>query len=453
MSPPALDRTVPPRSGRPVPFHFPDFEVVARGTLAVHLLPRSTLPLVHLELVVAGGADGEIGGTRGLATLTAGLLDEGTARRSSQEIAAAAEALGTEISTNADWDGTYLEATLRSGQGPAGLELLLELLGEASFPVAEVERLRRQRLAELRRRSSRPDFLASREVLRALYPGHVYGESLLGLAADVDALDRDAVDGWYRDRLRRAPTALLVAGAFDRGRLLETLERSGEGIGGETEPSPPEPVDGPPGRQVRVVDRPQAQQTELRIAHPGIARTHPDRVVIQVLNAVLGGKFTSRLNLSLRERLGVTYGAWSRFSTRRGRGPFVAGAAVDTDAVGVAAREILQEMERLRRQTVSREELRDARNYLIGAFPYSLQSLAGLAGRLEELVVHPGLPRDTFHRWPEEVDAVEAEAVLRAARDHLDPDEAAVVAVGPAASVAPMLEELGPVTVVPTTAS
>lgn len=453
MTPAAVDRTAPPPASRPRPFRFPEFEVTSGAGLDIYLLPRRTLSLTHLELVIGCGADGEPEGGCGLATLAAGLLEEGTAGRSSQQIAAAAEALGTEVLTNADWDGTYLELTLRSEHAAAGLELLFELLAEASFPEAEVERLKRQRLAELRRRSARPDFLASRELARALYAGHAYGETLLGLPACVEAVDRDALVAWYARRLRPAPTALLVTGDFDREEILGVVTRRERASGSAGGIAPPAPVAGRSGREVRIVDRPRAPQTELRIGHPGIPRAHPDRVVTQVLNCVLGGKFTSRLNLSLRERLGVTYGAWSRFSARRGPGPFVAGAAVDTEAAGLAAGEILDEMDRLRREPVRDEELEDAKRYLVGTFPYSLQALEGLAGRLEDLTLHPGLPRDTFQRWPAEVDAVGSGEVLRAAMEHLRPQDAVIVAVGPAAELQPQLADLGAVRIVPTSAS
>lgn len=442
-----LDRSRPPASPPVEPFHFPEFEVEDLGGVELYLLPRDTLPLVHLEVALRCGADGEPATARGLATLGAALLSEGTARRSSQQIAEAAEGLGTEVQTSADWDGTYLELTLRSEHAAAGLDLLHELLTEADFPEAEVERMKRRRLADLRRRLARPDFLASRQMLRALYPDHVYGESLIGLTDDIERLGRDQVVDWAKV-FRRAPASLLVTGSFDRRALEERMTVWGAFGTDVDEPSPTAPPRHRDTRRVVVVDRPQARQTELRVGHIGLPRVHPDRIAAQVLNGLLGGKFTSRLNLSLRERLGVTYGAWSRFSARRGRGPFVAGAAVETDATGRAATEILSEMERLRVEHVPEEELADTRSYLIGTFPYSLQALEGLAGRLEDLAIHPGLPRDAYRRWPGLVAAVDVEAVAEAARKHLHPERATIVAVGPAESLRPQLAALGPLEVV-----
>lgn len=444
----SLDRTRPPVSPPVEPFQFPEFEIASARGLDVYLLPRDTLPLVHLELALRYGADVEPPDRRGSATLTAALLAEGTAHRTSQEVAAAFEALGTEVHTNADWDGTYLETTLRSEHAATGADLLYELLAEATFPGEEVERLKRRRLADLRRRASRPDFLASREMLRALYPDHVYGESLLGSADDIERLARADVVA-RAGRLRAAPLTLLVTGRFDRDELLARAAHwDRPRVVAETAAPPPQAVPEPERRRIVVVDRPQAQQTELRVGHQGLPRVHADRIASQVLNCVLGGKFTSRLNLSLRERLGVTYGAWSRFSARRGRGPFVAGAAVETEATGRAATEILAELERLRADPVPATELADAKSYLIGTFPYSLQALEGLAGRLEDLATHPDLPRETYREWPGAVAAVDGGALIRTARAHLHPERATVVAVGPAAVLEPQLSALAPVEVV-----
>ncbi|MGH9464551.1 MAG: M16 family metallopeptidase, partial [Thermoanaerobaculia bacterium] len=191
---------------------------------------------------------------------------------------------------------------------------------------------------------------------------------------------------------------------------------------------------------------PEASQTELRLGHTGVPVGHPDRVPLQVANTLLGGSFMSRINLNLRERLGITYGAYSRLSTRRGAGPFVVGAAVDSPAVGTAVREIVGELARLREESAPRAEVEDATSYLIGTFPYTVQTLDGLAGRLEELALH-ALPDDYFRRLPAEVAAVDPAAIQRVAATHLHPDRLAVVAVGPARELVPQLANLGELTV------
>ena len=191
-----------------------------------------------------------------------------------------------------------------------------------------------------------------------------------------------------------------------------------------------------------IVDRPAAAQTELRLAHAGVPRTHPDRTRLGLLNAMLGGKFTSRLNLNLRERHGFTYGASSRFVDRRGPGPFVISAAVGNDVAGAAAREALGELERLVAEPPSAAELDESKSYLLGVFPYTLQTASDVLSRLGELTLW-GLADDHYDRALARVAATTPEELLELARRHLRPDRLTVIAVGPAASLAPQLAPLG----------
>jgi zinc protease len=162
------------------------------------------------------------------------------------------------------------------------------------------------------------------------------------------------------------------------------------------------------------------------------------------MNTLLGGKFTSRINLNLRERHGYTYGATSRFVTRQGPGPFLVGAAVATESTGAAAREVLAELRRIREELVEEAELAETRTYLTGVFPYTAQTIADVAKRLETLAVFE-LPDDYFDGYLDRLNAVTREQVREVAERHLDPERIAVVAVGPAEDLARQLEDLGPV--------
>jgi zinc protease len=198
-----------------------------------------------------------------------------------------------------------------------------------------------------------------------------------------------------------------------------------------------------------VVDRPGAAQTELRVGHWGPPRRHPDRAALSLANTILGGKFTSRINLNLRERHGFTYGASSMFVDRRGPGPFVVSTAVRNDVAAPAAAEILSEVERLCSEPVGDEELADGVRYLRGVFPYSLQSLGGVLGRLEDLAVFD-LPDDWFERQLSALGSIDPAEIQRGAREQLDPEGALVLAVGPASELAPAFERFGTVEVTPT---
>jgi zinc protease len=169
---------------------------------------------------------------------------------------------------------------------------------------------------------------------------------------------------------------------------------------------------------------------------------------LTVLNAILGGKFTSRLNLNLRERNGFTYGVSSSFAERLGPGPFVVSTAVATDSAGAAVREILAELARIQQEPVTTAELDDTRSYLLGVFPYTLQTIQGVASRLETIAVFD-LPTDHYDRLADAIAAVTREQVLSAAQAHLHPDRLSIVAVGPEHELRPRLQDLGELTASP----
>ncbi|HEX4965016.1 MAG TPA: pitrilysin family protein [Thermoanaerobaculia bacterium] len=445
----SVDRSAAPPPGAIRPFHFPSFlrRRLANG-LEVLAARHSDLPLISLELVAPAGGQYDPEGQPGLASLAASVLDEGTAGRSSLEIAAAAEHLGGYFATGADWDVGYLSTGLLAQNRAAGFELLADVAFHPTFPDAEVERLQRQRLAEILRRTQDPSALADDRLLRVLYAGTVYAHPLIGEEESVKALDREALLAFYHRHYGLAGAALIAVGDFDPEELLRQAE-SAFGDGGPAAPPVPRPEIRPPARPgiaVHVVDRDGAAQTELRIGQPGVSRSHPDYPALVVLNALLGGKFTSRINLNLRERHGYTYGAASRFSSRMGPGPFTVSAAVATESAGAAAREVLFELRRIREAPVEPAELEETLSYLIGVFPYTLQTIGDFAKRLETMAVF-GLPDDYYRRHLERLAAVTREVVLDMARRHLDPERMAVVAVGPAEELEPQLAGLGPVTV------
>lgn len=436
--------TSPPPPAPVRPFTFPPFERIElhRG-LTLYAAPQRRTPLVHLEAVVPAGARFDPEGGSGLAALTAGLLDEGTRRRSAIEIASAAERIGGYLSTGTDWDVSTLSSTLVSDHLVTGLGLLSEVLATPTFPAAEVERLRARTLAEIRRRRVFPASRAALAFSSSAYPGSVYAGSVIGSERSVGALDRSAVETFYRDCLCAAPMSLIVVGDHDTERLAAEARRAFAGIprrSPRTAPAlEPQPLD---GTRVVLVDRPGAPQTELRVGHAGIPRGHPDFLAAAVLATLLGGKFTSRLNLRLREELGITYGIRSSFARRLGPGPFLVSAAVDTDSTGEAVREIVRQLRRLREEPPADDELEETKSFLLGVFPYTVESLGGVASRLQEVAVH-SLPTDYWDGYAERLRQVTAEDVLRAARRHLRPDALTIVAVGPRAPLAARLEPFG----------
>jgi len=399
MTTAAIDRSAPPPSGEVHPFRFPRF---VRGRLpsgvSAYAARLPGVPLASVELLAAAGAQHDPAGREGLATLTAGLLDEGAAGRDAMEIARGIERLGGQIATGADWDSGYAGILLLSRHLEAGLRLVSEVATAPAFPEAEVERLRRQRLTELLRRRHQPAAVADEQLAAAIYQGTVYAHSPLGTEAAISSLRRDEILGFYRRRYRLPEAILIAVSDLDPETLLAAAgaalaaaptasAAAGENGGGAGGPETAGagawgPADirpaALPGLRVVVVDRAGAAQTELRLGHAAVPRAHPDFNTLTFLNTLLGGKFTSRINLNLRERHGYTYGAGTRFSGRLGPGPFVVSAAVATESAGAAAREVLSELRRIRDEPVTREEMEETRSYMLGVFPYTVQSMGDL---------------------------------------------------------------------------
>lgn len=444
-----VERASPPPPGPRRPFRFPDFrrERLANG-LELIVAPLRSVPLVDAVLWLPAGADRNPVERPGLAALTATLIDEGTERRDGPEIATTIEKMGGSLTTRADWNGAVVSLEGLARDLAPALDLGAEVARRPSFPPHEVERLRQQALAELLRRRDQPAVLAEEALSRTLYPGTPWGALILGDEATMAALSRDEVAAFHAAHYRPAGAALVVAGDVDPDAVRALAERHLGDWEGALPPAAGEVrPDEPAARRVVIVDRPDAAQTELRLAHPGVPRTHPDRTRLGVLNAILGGKFTSRLMLNLRERHGYTYGVSSRFVDRRGPGPFVVSTAVANDVAGAAAAEALAELARLREEPVGVGELGETRDYLLGVFPYTLQTHSDVLGRLAELAEW-GLPDDHYERTLESIASTTPEQLLELARRHLRPESAAVIAVGPASALAPQLERFGAVEVV-----
>ncbi|MFY9826454.1 MAG: pitrilysin family protein [Thermoanaerobaculia bacterium] len=446
---PPVDRSTPPAAGVLRPFRFPHFlRTRLPNGLAVLAARHSELPLVSLELLLPAGGQFDPQDQAGLAALTAAVLDEGTSRRSAMEIAAAAERLGGYFTTGADWDVGYFASGLLAENRAAAFELMTDVAFHPTFAAKEVERLRRQRLAEILRRTQEPSELADDRFHRVLYDGTAYAHPLIGEERSLAALDREALVDFYQQHYGLAGAVLIAVGDFDPDELLREAE-SAFAAGGPAAPPAPRPEIRPPSRSgisVHIVDRAGAAQTELRMGHPSVSRSHPDYPALVVFNGLLGGKFTSRINLNLRERHGYTYGASSRISGRMGPGPFLVSAAVATESTGAAAREILFELRRIREELVEPEELTETQSYLVGVFPYTMQTVSDLAKRLETLATF-GLPDDYYTRHLERLANVTREDLLEVARRHVDPERVAIVAAGPAEALEPQLQGLGPVTV------
>jgi zinc protease len=437
-----LDRSVAPPPGPLRPFHFPE---VQRGRLAsgveVIVAEKRDLPVATLDLVLPSGGSADPEALAGAASLTAGLLESGAGERDAAAVAEAVDGLGLSLETGVSWDWTVVGFTSLSSRLDAGAEILADLVLRPRFPEREVERIREERLAALLQRRSDPSALADELVGHFTFAAeHPFSRRLGGLRRTISAIGPGAVSAFHAERYRPLGAALCAAGDVTLDEVVALAERH---LGGwEGAPPPfafPEPARRFDRPTVLLADRPGAVQSEVRVGHIGIERGASDFLATTVMNAILGGLFSSRLNLKLREQLGYTYGVHSSFSPRRRAGGFVVASAVQVEGTGRAVAEILSGLRSMQAEPVSAAELDDARNYLAGVFPLTLQTTDALAGRLASLPVY-GLDDDYWERYRDRLLAVTAAEVLEAAGRRLHPDRAVIVVVGDAERTAAELE-------------
>ncbi len=415
--------------------------------LEVRVAPRGGVPLVTTLLVMDAGEATVEGERAGLAVLTGNALHGGTARRSAVELARALEDMGTHLAVSTGWDSVVVSVTCAADRFPRALRMLSEVVLTPGYPSDEVERARERQLGGIRQRGMYPARLATTAAAHFFFAeGDTYGRPMAGTVATVAGLERAHVAAFAADRHRPHGSALVVVGDVAEEAVADLAAECFGGWRGRALP-----VDASAGarfgeRRVVIVHRPGAVQSELRIGHATVARATPDYFPLIVLNAVLGGTFTSRLNLNLREDKGFTYGVGSRFLLRRAGGMFRIATAVATETTAAAVREVLAETETLVADGPTAAEVRGARDYLAGIFPLRLETTAQIASGIARLFVQ-GLSADHHARYRERVRAVEVDDVLRAARRRLHPDALTVVVVGDADRVAPELETLGPVEV------
>ncbi|MDX1494951.1 MAG: pitrilysin family protein [Longimicrobiales bacterium] len=447
-----LDRSRPPARGTFKDFDFPavDRRKLSTG-LDLRVAQLHRLPVVSLNLFMRAAESALGPDAAGLAVATADTLEGGTKKRSGSALAEALEGIGARFSASAGWEGTSLSLSCLADRLPEALAVVAEAVLTPGFPEAEVARVREQQLAAIRQRLMDPGSLATDSANQRFFADGVpYGRRVEGGAESVQALGPKGMTGWAEANYRPGRGGLVVAGDVDPGEVeAMVLEHFGEWTG---EPANLPDFEVRPRtreRRIRVIHRPGSVQSEIRIGHVGTTRSDRHYYALSIANMVLGGMFTSRLNLNLREKHGFTYGVRSRFTLRTSPGPFRVSTAVGNDVTAPAVREIMHELTRMADEGPTEEEVVAARDYAAGIFGLQLETAGQVATRVSQLVVY-GLPDDHFDEYRERIRSVDVAAAKEAAGVHIRPEEAQIVLVGDADAVAGDLEalDLGPVEIV-----
>jgi zinc protease len=432
-----------PKGGiaRPLQLATPETAQLSNG-LTVILSERKGLPLVSANLVVKTGSDANPIEKPGLANFTAAMLDEGTSRRTALQIADDVAQLGASLGTGSTMDATFVTVGALKKNFDAALDLLADVVQRPSFPAEEIERQRASRLAQLVQQRQSPGALAAKTTAAALYGDrHPYGYTEIGTEGSVKAMTRDDMLAFWKQNFVPNNAALVVAGNISMSELKGMAEKA---FGAWTKGTPARPALGnlsTTQARVIIVDKPGAPQTELRVVSIGAPRSSPDYHSIQVMNTALGGLFSSRINMNLREAHGYTYGAGSQFVFRKGAGPFVVYSGVRTDVTAPAVSEILKEVRGMTEKPMSADEVGRSKDALSRSLPGTFETSANAASSFSNVFIYD-LGLDYFTKYPERVRAITSEHALKAARKYLVPERLIVITVGDRSKIEPELRKL-----------
>jgi len=423
----------PPAAGPLRPYVFPPVEQfqLANG-LKVILVQKHTLPVVEGRLIVDAGAMREPAAKNGLASLTGSLLSEGTGDMTGADIARAMDVLGAQYSTSANFNAGFADVVALKTVFPQALTLAARTVTAPSFPVGEVSRVKNRALAAYQQTQARTAGLASDAFIRAAFDSTApFSRPASGTPATIGALTRDDVVNWHRTMYAPSAATLLLVGDLTPAEARSIAQQA---YGGWTATrSALAPVENPirpsSGTRVILVDRPASVQSSIVIGQPGFRATDPDYLSMVALNHVLGGGFSNRVNLNLREKHGYTYGAGSTLDLRPGSGAFRITSDVRTNATDSALVEAINEYKRVASEPVPAPELQGAVNNLVSGFPSAVQSVQGLTGRIQQLIVW-GLPVDFYVTYRERLAAVTSADVRSVATSRLTPNNLIVVVAG-----------------------
>jgi predicted Zn-dependent peptidase len=440
------DRSKPPTLGPAPLLKLPQIHKrqLANG-LAVWIVELHEVPVVQVNLVVRSGAADDPAGKFGVANLTAAMLTEGAGGRSSLEIADAIDFLGADLSAASAIDVTALRLHAPVARLAEALPIMADVASRPTFPRDELERLRQRRLTSLIQARDDPATVASVAFSRVLYgPTHRFGTSTMGTESTIKAFTVDDLRAFYTSAFRPDNATLLVVGDVKIESLVPLLESSfgawKTGGTAVTRPRSPQTA-GRSRREIYLIDKPGAPQSQIRIGMIGVPRSTPDYFPIYVMNTILGGSFSSRLNMNLREKHGYTYGASSVFDMRVEAGPFFAAAGVQTDKTAEALKEFFNELGGIH-SLVPADELARAKNYVALRFPSQFETTGDISRRLEDLLIYR-LPDDYFLRYVQNIEAVTAADVQRVARSYVQPDRVVIVVVGDRKAIEPGVRAAG----------
>lgn len=446
----ATPKQLPPGPQPRPPVRFPAIvRAETKSGLELDTVELGQLPLVQLKLVIRSGSATDPEKLPGLAHLTGAMLKEGTLRRSSVQLAEAVDYLGASLAIDSNEDRTVISIEALAEHFDQALGLIGEIATTPAFNAAELDKLKKRELARLELRAQSPHFLAARELHKAIYGAHPYAH-VDTTPETIAKVRRDDLVSWHRDHFAPNNAFLIATGAVTPEQVAQSAERAFARWA--KRPVPALKYPDPPARSQReviIVDRHHSVQSVIYHGNLALPRVADDFIPLMVANQVLGGSAAARLFMDLREKRGLTYGAYSQLAERQQLAPFSAYASVRTEVTSQAMAAFEEHLLRMVREAPQADELVAAKHYLIDRFPLRIESAGKVADLVSDLRTY-GLPDDYWDKFGGAIEAVTAQQALAAAQKYIRPDQSVIVVVGEAALIRPTLAAYGPTTVVDT---
>jgi predicted Zn-dependent peptidase len=413
------------------------------------IVEQHELPLADFVLLVGSGSTSDPSAKTGVANLTATMLREGTTTRKSLEIADQIAFLGISLSPTSSWESSTLSLHTPTAQLDSALALFADVALHPSFPDSDFERIRKTRLTELLQLRDQGPAIANIAFPAIIYGNaHPYGAPAIGTEASVKSLTTADLRSYYQTNYAPNNATMIIVGDVTPAQIEQKISSL---LGNWQRRDVPQLNYGEPPKAVTttiyLIDKPGAAQSSFRIGAVGVPRSTKDYFALTVMNTILGGSFTSRLNQNLRESRGYTYGAGSRFDMRRQAGPFLASAEIVTAKSDSALLEFMKELNGIR-QSVPADELSRAKRYLQLQLPGNFETTQQIAAALVPVAQY-NLPLDYYNNYVQSVEAVTQADVARVAQQYIHPGSLAIVIVGDRKTIEQALKSVnvGPIAI------
>ncbi len=415
-----------------------------KNGMTVFLMERHQVPIVSFSFLVKAGAVADPAGKAGTASLAADLLRKGTQKRTADQVSEELDFMGGRLSTAVSHDFTSGQAEFLKKDVAQGLDLLSDLLLNPTFPNAEVAKMIKQNADAIKAAKDRAGRVIGEYYGHFLFGEHPYGRPTDGDETSLAAIQRDDIAQFYKTYYAPANTILAAVGDFQPAEMEKLLEEKFGAWTGKAPAAAPLPAPAAcQGKKLLLVDKPDATQTYYQVGNLGIARDNPDRVYIEVVNTLFGGRFTSMINSELRIKSGLTYGAYSGFDRRKLAGPFSISTYTANKNTEKAIDMTLDVMHRLQEKGFTEEELQSAKNYIKGQYPTQIETSDQLASLLTNLEFY-GLDDKEITEYYARIDSMDMATTKRVIRQYFPVDNLVFVLIGKASEIEPMVKKYAP---------